>query len=172
VNKSTGHPLIWVLFYPADCEWYFIYGLPPIFRYSKEHIREVSLHADFAFHRAVGACANLAGIQSLFRCRNHSRCLNMDFRLSTGVLSWLAVSGILALFTLALTLDRGDCRTVRKISGRCKRLFLSVNLPAVYQLSVCTNRFDAVGSSRLCRKSTGNLDSGIHSCVVVKSASG
>ena len=71
-----------------------------------------------------------------------------------------------------LDLDRGDCRTVRKIGGRCRRLFLSDYLPAVYQLGVCADRVDAAGRSRLCRKPAGDLDRGCHPCVTVRSAGG
>lgn len=36
-----------------------------------------------------------------------------------------------ALYTM-LNLGCGDCRTVSQIGGWCKRLFLSINLPAFY----------------------------------------
>ena len=67
-------------------------------------------------------------------------------------------------------LDRGDCRTVRKIGGRCRRLFLSAYLPAVYQLGVCADRVDAASRSRLCRKSAGDLHRGGHPRAALKSA--
>lgn len=79
-------------------------------------------------------------------------------------------------YTLAvyagLDMDRGDCRTVRKIGGWRRRLFLSDNFPSVYQLGVCTNRIDAVGRSRLCRKPASDLDSERHPCTAVRSAGG
>ncbi len=84
--------------------------------------------------------------------------LVMGFRSSAGILPCLAVAGILALFTLALTWVAAIAGPVRKIGGRCKRVFLSADLPAVYQLGVCADRVDAAGCPRLCRKSAGDLD--------------
>jgi len=59
---------------------------------------------------------------------------------------------LLLIFYLSSVFVVYNYRSVRKIGGRCKRLFLSVTLPAVYQLGVCTDRVDAVGCSRLCWK--------------------
>jgi hypothetical protein len=67
-------------------------------------------------------------------------------------------------------LDRGDSRTVCKIGGRCKRLFLSHYLTTVYQFGVCAYRVHAGACSRLCRKSACDLDSGDHPRAAFKSA--
>ncbi len=61
-----------------------------------------------------------------------------------------------AVYT-GLDVDCGDCRVIRKIGGRCERLFLSDHLPTVYQLGLCANRFHAGACSRLCRKSASHL---------------
>lgn len=66
-------------------------------------------------------------------------------------------------------LDRGHCRAVRKNSGRCKRLFLSIDLPAVYQFGLCADRNDAISRTRLCRKPAGDLYRRNHPCSIVKS---
>lgn len=85
--------------------------------------------------------------------------LIMGFRSSAGVLSWLAVAGILMLFTLALTWS-GDCWTVSKISGRCRCFFLPAYLPSIYQFGVCTHRIDAVSRPCFCRKPASDFNSG------------
>jgi len=77
--------------------------------------------------------------------------LLMGFRSSAGVWSWLAVAGILALFTLALTW---------------------IAATAVYQFGLRADRVDAVRCSRLCRKPAGDLDRGSHPRAAVKSAGG
>ena len=48
------------------CKWHILYGLPPVFRYATGHIRAVPLHADCAFHSAVGARADLTWYPTLF----------------------------------------------------------------------------------------------------------
>jgi len=88
--------------------------------------------------------------------------LVMGFRSSAGVQSWLAVAGILTLFTLALTWVAMIAGLSAKTVDGAKRLFLPAYLPSIYQFGVRSNRVDAVGSSILCRKSAGDLDSGRH----------
>ena len=61
------------------------------------------MHAHRAVCRALGACALLAGVNALSIVVIVLVALLMGFRSSAGVLGWLAVAGILALFTLALT---------------------------------------------------------------------
>ena len=121
-------------------------------------------------HRAVGACADLTGIQCDFGCRHHSRSAHYGLPLVGGG-TVMACRGryTRAVYT-GLDLDRGDCRTVCNIGGRCRRLCLSDYLPAVYQLGVCADRVDAVSRARLCRKSAGDLDRGCHPRAAVRSA--
>ena len=135
-------------------------------------IRAVPLHADCAFRRAVGACADLTGIQRDFGCRHHSRSVHYGLSLVGGSTVMACRSRYTRAVYAGLNLGRGDCRTVRKIGGRRKRLFLSAYLPAIYQLGVCADRVDAVGRSRLCRKPAGDLDRGSHPCATVRSAGG
>ena len=147
-----------------------LYGLPPVYGYAAGHIRAVSLHADCAFDRAVGACADLAGIQRDFGCRHHSRSAHYGLPL-VGRSIVMACRGRYTRAVYAgLDMDRGDCRTVRKIGGRRRRLFLPAYLPAVYQLGVCADRIDAASCSRLCRKPAGDLDRGSHPRATVRSA--
>jgi hypothetical protein len=76
--------------------------------------------------------------------------LVMGFRSSAGVLAWLAVAGILALFTLALT-------WVAVIAGRSIRLLVSDRLPALHQLGVRPHRHDARAGARLRGEPTGHV---------------
>ena len=76
--------------------------------------------------------------------------LIMGFRSPAGVLVMACRGRYTRAVYAGLDLDRGDCRTVRKIGGRCRRLFLSDHLPTVYQLGVCADR------SR-CRQSSAPL---------------
>ncbi len=50
--------------------------------------------------------------------------LFMGFRSGAGVLAWLAVAGILILFTLALTWASRNPRSLREIRGRRSRVLL------------------------------------------------
>ena len=135
--------------------------------YAKRHLRTVSLHADCAFHRTVGACADLAGIQRYFGCRHHSRSADYGFSL-VGRNIVMACRGRYTRAVYAgLDMDRGDCRTVRKIGGRCRRLFLPAYLPSIYQFGVCAHRIDAVSHPFFCRKPASDLNSGSHPCVIV-----
>lgn len=88
--------------------------------------------------------------------------LIMGFHSPAGVMSWFAAAGHTRTIHPGFDLDGSDCRIVRQIGGRCKRLFLSVNLPAIYQPAICADQPDAIGRSRICRKSAGNLDRGDH----------
>jgi len=83
--------------------------------------------------------------------------LVIGFRSSAGVLSWLAVAGILTLFTLA-DLDCGHCRIVREIDGWRDCVFLSADFSAVHQFCVCADRVDALSGPRLCGKPAGDRD--------------
>ena len=66
--------------------------------------------------------------------------LLMGFRSGAGVTAWLAVGGILLLFTLALDLDRRDPRAHREDRRRRERVRLPADLPAVHQLGVRAHR--------------------------------
>ena len=48
-------------------------AVPSVYGYAKRHLRTIPLHADCAFRPAVGACADLAGIQWNFSRSDHSR---------------------------------------------------------------------------------------------------
>ena len=80
----------------------------------------------------------------------------IGFRSSAGVLPWLAVIGILALFTLALTWIAVIAGlSAKSVDG--ERLCLSDYFPAVSRLGVRADRIDAAGCSRLCRKPAGYI---------------
>ncbi len=83
--------------------------------------------------------------------------LLMGFRTSAGVLAWLAVVGILALFTLAAHLDRRHRRAVREDGRRRGRLLLPDRLPAVHQLGLRADRDDARPGARLRRAPAGHV---------------
>ncbi len=88
--------------------------------------------------------------------------LIMGFRSPAGVLSWLAVAGILALFTLALTWIAAIAGLSAKSMDGAVAFSYPLTLPAVYQLGVCTHRNNAGACSCLCGKPAGHLDRGIH----------
>ena len=159
-----GHPA------DCDCERHILYGVPSVYGYEKWHLRTVPLHADCGFGRAVGACAYLIGIQCDFGSRNHSGGAHYGLPID-GRSIVVACRG---RYTRAVyagpDLDRGDCRTVREIGRRRKRLFLPSYFPSVYQLGVCSDRIDASGCSRLCRKPASDFDCGSHPRPVFRSA--
>ncbi len=93
--------------------------------------------------------------------------LVMGFRSSAGVLSWLAVAGILALFTLALTWIAVIAGLSAKSVDGASAFAYPIHLPAVYQLGLCADRLDAAGRARLCRKSAGHLHRRCHPCAAV-----
>ena len=66
--------------------------------------------------------------------------LIMGFRSPAGYTVMACCSWYTCAVYTGPDMDCGDCRTVCKIGGRCKRLFLSHYLPAVYQLSICAYR--------------------------------
>ena len=74
---------------------------------------------------------------------HHRVGLLMGFRSSAGVLAWLAVAGILVLFTLALTWVAVIAGLAASSAGRSDRLLLPAHLPAVRQLGVRPHRHDA-----------------------------
>src|SRR6266508_1359416 len=61
--------------------------------------------------------------------------LLMGFRSGAGVLAWLAVAGMLILFTLALTWI-AVIPGLREVCGRRERVLLSAHLSAVHQLGI------------------------------------
>ena len=69
--------------------------------------------------------------------------LLMGFRSGAGVLAWLAVAGILILFTLALTWLAVIPGLTAKIRGRRERVRLPAHLPALHQLGIRAHRHDA-----------------------------
>ena len=97
--------------------------------------------------------------------------LIMGFRSSAGILSWLAVAGILALFTLALTWVAVIAGLTAKSIDGAAAFSYPIDLPALYQLGVCANQVDAAGRQGLCRKPASDGDSGNHPCVTVWTAS-
>ena len=82
--------------------------------------------------------------------------LLMGFRSPAGVLSWLAVAGILALFTLALTWIAAIAGLSAKSMDGAGAFSYPHHLPAVYQLGVCADRL-MPARSRLCRKPACHL---------------
>ena len=89
--------------------------------------------------------------------------LIMGFRSSAGVLSWLAVAGILALFTLALTWIAAIAGlSATSVDGAGAFSYPIIFLPFISSAFVPT-AVDAVGRSRLCRKPAGDLDRGMPS---------
>jgi hypothetical protein len=82
----------------------------------------------------------------------------MGFRSDAGVLAWLAVLGILVLFTLALTwlavIPGLTAKSVDGVSG----VLLSADLPAVRQLSVCADLRHAGPGALVRPTSAGHLD--------------
>ena len=66
--------------------------------------------------------------------------LAMGFRTGAGVLAWLAVAGILILFTLALTWIAVIPGLTAKSRGRRERVLLPADLPAVHQLGLRAHR--------------------------------
>ena len=82
--------------------------------------------------------------------------LLIGFRSSAGVLAWLAVAGILIVFTLALTWIAVIPGLSAK-SRRRERVRLSAHLPAVHQLSIRSDRHHARTGARLRREPAGDL---------------
>ena len=161
IKTGTGNYVNYLLpgiLLDSDCKRYFLYGLPPIFGCARRHLRTVPLHADCAFHRSVGACADLARFQRDFGCRHHSGCVDYGFSFVGRIIVMACRGRYTRVVYAGLDLDRGDCRTIRNIGGRCRRLFLPAYLPSIYQLGVRADQFDAASRSRLCRKPAGDLD--------------
>ena len=77
--------------------------------------------------------------------------LLLGFRTGTSVLGWLAVSGILILFTLALTWIAVIAGLVGQDGGRRERVLVPAHLPAVHQLGVRAHRHHA-GARRMVRR--------------------
>ena len=73
--------------------------------------------------------------------------LVMGFRTSASLGAWLAVAGILALFTLALTWI-AVIAGLSEVGGRCRRILLPADLPAVHQLGVRPHRDHAGPGAR------------------------
>ena len=70
---------------------------------TERDLRAIPVHADRTFERALGARADLGGLLPGLGRARRARRPALGFRTSAGVLAWLAVVGILAVFTLALT---------------------------------------------------------------------
>ena len=82
--------------------------------------------------------------------------LLMGFRTGAGVLAWLAVAGILILFTLALTWIAVIPGLSAKTVGRRERVLLPADLPAVHQLGVRAHRHDARPGRAVRREPAGD----------------
>ena len=86
--------------------------------------------------------------------------LIMGFRSPAGILSWLAVAGILALFTLALTWIAVIAGlSAKSVDGASAFSYPIIFLPFISSAFVPTESMPT-GRSRLCRKSAGDLNSG------------
>ena len=83
--------------------------------------------------------------------------LLMGFRSGAGVLAWLAVAGILILFTLALTWIAVIPGSLREVRGRRERVLLPADLPAVHQLGIRAHRHHARPGARLRRAPAGDV---------------
>jgi hypothetical protein len=81
--------------------------------------------------------------------------LLIGFRSGAGVLAWLAVAGILILFTLALTWI-AVIPGLREVRGRRERVLLPAHLPAVHQLGIRAHRHHARPGARLRRVPAGD----------------
>ena len=77
--------------------------IPALPGYEERHPRAIPIHADRMVVRAVGTRGDLAGRRSDLARGRRLVALLMGFGSESGVLAWLAVVGILILFTLALT---------------------------------------------------------------------
>ena len=107
--------------------------------------------------RAVGACADILGIQRDFACRHYSRGADYGIPL-VGRHSVVAGRGRHPRAVYAgPDLGSGDSRTDRKIVRGRGRLFLSAHFPAVHQLGVRADENDAGAGSSLCRAPAGHL---------------
>ena len=84
--------------------------------------------------------------------------LLMGFRSGAGSLAWLAVAGILILFTLALTWLAVIPGLTAKSVGRRQRVLLPAHLPAVHQLGLRAHRHHARPGARLRREPAGDVD--------------
>ena len=78
-------------------------AFPALPGYEERHPRAIPIHADRMVVRAVGTRGDLAGRRSDSLVVVVLVALLMGFGSESGVLAWLAVVGILILFTLALT---------------------------------------------------------------------
>ena len=97
--------------------------------------------------------------------------LIMGFRSSAGVLSWLAVAGILALFTLALTWIAVDCRTVRNNRWTAQAPFPTrLSSCRLSARRLCPPHSMPPVCPRLCRKPAGDLHRGRHPLSALRAA--
>jgi ABC-2 type transport system permease protein len=80
----------------------------------------------------------------------------MGFRSGAGVAAWLAVAGILVLFTLALTWLAVIPGLSAKTRRRGQRVRLPADLAALCQLGLCAHRHHARPGARLCRAPAGD----------------
>ena len=136
-----------------------VHGVPALPRPAERHLRAVPLDAD----RPVVACSGptCSPRWSPTRSRSWSswsRPSLLGFRSGAGVLAWLAVAGILALFTLALTWLAVIPGPDREVGRRCERVLLPADPPAVHQLGVRADGDDARPGARLRREPAGDLD--------------
>ena len=95
----------------------------------------------------------------------------MGFRTGAGVLAWLAVAGILILFTARPDVARRDRGSVGQDRRRCERVLVSADLPAVHQLGLRAHRHDA-GSGRMVRREPAGHSDRQHDPRSVRAAAG
>src|SRR4051812_375378 len=84
--------------------------------------------------------------------------LLMGCRSGAGVLAWLAIAGILVVFTLALTWLAVIPGPHRELRGRRQRVLLPAHLPAVHQLGLRAYGQHAGPGARVRREPAGDLD--------------
>ena len=91
--------------HPADCDWQrnSLHGLPSVYRqatglFERFHSMPMSRSSLLWAHVLTSLVSNAISVVVIILVA-----LIMGFRSSAGVLEWLAVAGILMLFTLALT---------------------------------------------------------------------
>ena len=83
--------------------------------------------------------------------------LLMGFRSGAGVLAWLAIAGILILFTLALTWIAVIPGLSAKSADGVERVLLPAHLPAVHQLGLRAHPHHARPGARLRRAPAGDV---------------
>ena len=137
---------------------HLLHRIPALHGHAGRHLRAIPVHADRTVVRAVGARADLAGRQSdLARGRRGRRRRSWASARAAGVLAWLAVAGILILFTLALTwIAVIPGLTAKTVDGAGAFAYPLIFLPFISSAFVPTAHHARPGA-RLRRQSAGDL---------------